>query len=129
MNHSKNWVMNYTHSFKTKSHAFCQQLFCWRSFVLCFLQFLYPIINLRFNINEFFCSMNYKLREVKQYRYLQIPQLIFDMPIYTHNPYLTQTQSILPMGLLCMLAHVWRHSRVVVVKQLNIYKKWNLKLL
>jgi hypothetical protein len=46
------------------------------------------------------------MREVKQHRYLQIPQLIFDIPTYTHNPYLTQCQSILPMALLCMLALV-----------------------
>ena len=62
------------------------------------------------------------MREAKQHRYLQIPQLIFDMPTYTHNPYVTQCQSILLMALLCMLALVWRHSRMVVVKQLKIYK-------
>jgi hypothetical protein len=46
------------------------------------------------------------MRQVKQHRYLQIPQLIFDMPTYTHNPYLTQYQSILLMDLLYMLAPV-----------------------
>jgi hypothetical protein len=45
--------------------------------------------------------------EVKQHRlYLQIPKLIFYMPTYTHNPYLTQCESIFLMDLLCMLAHV-----------------------
>ena len=98
--------MNYTPCLKTKSHSFCQKLFYLRSSILCFLQVLYPIINHRFNIKDSFCSINYKLRKVKQHRYLQIPQLIFDMPTYTHNPYLIQCQSILRMALLCMLAPV-----------------------
>ena len=63
----------------------------------------------------FFCLINYKLTEVKQHRYLQIPQLIYDMPTYTHNPILTQCQSIRLMDLLSMLGPIWRHSRMVVL--------------
>ena len=44
---------------------------------------------------------------------------------YTHH-YLTQCQSILLMSLLCMLAPIRRHSRIVVVKQLKIYKNETL---
>ena len=44
------------------------------------------------------------------------------MPTYTHNPYLTQCQSICLMVLLCMLAPVRRHSMMIFVKQLKIYK-------
>jgi hypothetical protein len=90
--------MNHTHMFKIKYHALFQKFLCWLSSILCFLQVLYPIINHRFNIKYYFCFINYKMIEVKQHRlYLQIPQLIFDMPTYTHNPYLTQCQSITTM--------------------------------
>lgn len=35
----------------------------------------------------------YKINEVKQHGYLQIVQLTFDTPTYTHNPYLFKNQS------------------------------------
>ena len=101
--------MNVTHSFKTMSHAIYQQLLCWLHSILCFVQVLYAVINHRFNIYDFCCSINCKMREVKHHRYLQNPQLIFDMPTYTHNPYLTQCQLILLMARLCMLTHLSRH--------------------
>ena len=56
------------------------------------------------------------MREVKQHRFLQRPQLIFDTPTYAHNLYLTQCQENLPMALLCILTHVWRHPMMVSVK-------------
>ena len=55
-------------------------------------------------------------------RCLQIPQLISDMSTNTHNPYLTQFQSIPLMVLLCMLAPVQRHSMMIFVKQLKNIK-------
>ena len=124
MYHRNNWVLNDTHSFKTKSHAFSQQLFYWLHFVIYFLHVSYPITNNRFTIKYFCCSINYKMREVKKYRYLQIPQLIFGMPTYTHNPYLTQCQSILLMTLLCMLTPIWRPKDDLYKKKLK-YKYHN----
>lgn len=44
------------------------------------------------------------------------------MPTYTHNPYWTQYQPILLVAILCMLAPIWRNSRIVVVKKHKIYK-------
>ena len=121
--HSNNWVINDAHSFKTISHAFHQQVFYWIHSILCFLQVLCHItINHRFNINVF---SNYKIREVKQYRYLQNPQLIFDLPKYTHNPCLTQCQSILLMLHHCMLTLFQEIQWLWVIKK--IYKSQPLR--
>ena len=100
MYHRNNCFMNDTNYFRTKSHAFSQQAFSWIHSILFFLQVLCHVTNHRFNI---FCFINYKMGEVKKYRYLRNPQLIFDTQTYTQNPYLTQCQSILLMAPLCML--------------------------
>ena len=107
-----NYVLSVTHSFITMSHVIYQQFLCWLQFILYFLRVLYTIRNHRFNINDFCFSITYKMREVKQHRYLQNPQLIFDMPTSTHNPCLTQCQSISLMTHFCMLTHVSRHPRM-----------------
>ena len=107
-----NLFMNYTHYFETKSHVFYQQVFCRLHSIFCFLQVLCPITNHRFNIKDFCCSTNYKMRKVKQYIYLQNPQLVFDTPTYTRNPCLIQFQSILLIVPLCMLTLVWIHPRI-----------------
>ena len=87
----------------------------------CFLQFVFPVTNHRYKINGFCCSINYKMREVKQHRYLQIQQLIFDTQPYTHNLYLTQCQSILMMVHLCILTPISRHpSMASENKKINI---------
>ena len=68
---------------------------------------------------------NYKMKEVKQYTYLQNPQLVFYTPRFTHNSCLTQCQSILLMVLVCMLTPVRStfediQGLVVKTKKLNI---------
>ena len=61
------------------------------------------------------------MREVKQYRYLQNPQLFFDTPTYNDNPFLTQCQSIHLMVPLCMLTYVWWHPRIGSENNVSIY--------
>ena len=119
--HRKNWVPNYTHFFKTKSHTFCQQFFCWHISILCFLQVLYHKINHRFNIKDFFCSTNYKMTEVKQHKILTNSTINFWYANIYSQP-LTQCQSILVMVLLCILALIWIYSRMFVLKKIKIYK-------
>ena len=122
---SNNCILSVTHYLKTMSHAIYQQLLCWMHSILCFLQVLYPIRNHRFNIYDFSCSITCKLREVKQHRYLQNPQLIFDTPTYSHNPFLTQCQSILLLTPLCMLTPISRHPRMSKENNKVKYKDHN----
>ena len=121
--HSNNWLINYTHSFKTMYHAIFQNFICWHNSILCFLQVLYPIKNHIFNIKYVFVLLiidGANLNKID--RFLQIPQLNSDMPAYTHNPYSTQFKSIHLMVLIFMLVPVLRHSIMIFLKQFKIYK-------
>ena len=57
----------------------------------------------------YWCTINYKMREVKQHKYLQIVQSTLDTSTYSHNPYLIQSRPILQLALLCILAPIRRH--------------------
>ena len=55
------------------------------------------------------CTINNKMRKVKQHSYLQIVQSTLDTSTYSHNPYLIQSLPTLRLALLCMLAPIRRH--------------------